>query len=366
MKFAFLSSYAHRALDPACGEVSGGAELQIALLGRELAARGHEVTLLSGDEGQTEERLLQGVRSVTTGRFQTGAATDTLFALPAVWKGLKAVRPDYVGVLGWTSWLYFLHLMKPALGYRLVFICGLDTEVNGVFRKENPVRGRLFERGMHRADYRFAMSELQQRLFHEQGLDCGFYRNLILERDAPPAGEKTIDLLWIARCRPIKQPERFLDLAEALPEARCRMIAPPEDRDLFARIQGRAAGLPNLELIPGVPYREIQAHYDAARIFVNTSRFEGFPNSFIQAGQGRTAIVSLAVDSDQLLERFGAGRFAAGDFGRLVEEVRELLRNAEALGAAATGAERFVREWHSNARNVDAFLEGLEPGRPLR
>jgi len=360
MKFAFLSSYAHLALDPDSKHVSGGAELQVALLARELARRGHEAVILGGEMGQADGRELQGVRTRVAGPFHTGGLSDTLAALPKVRAVLREEAPDFVSVLGWTSWLYFLHFMKGRNRYQLVFICGLDTEVNGEFRRENPIRGALFERGMRAADHRFAMSELQRKLFRKQRLDCGFYRNLILPRTAPRAGPKEIDLLWIARCRPIKQPELFLDLAERIPEARCRMICPPEDGELFEKISARARGLTNLELIPGVPYHQIQDHYDSAKIFVNTSTFEGFPNSFIQSGQGETAILSLCIDSDQLLEKFGAGFCAEGSFEKLVRTAQQLLSDPEALRKTQSGAARFVESWHDNDRNVDRFLEGLE------
>lgn len=360
MKFAFLSSYAHLALDPASDHVSGGAELQVALLARELAWRGHEVVILGGDMGQPDRRELQGVQTRVAGPFHTGGLPDTVRALPKVRAILEEERPDYVAVLGWTSWLYFLHLMKKPDRYRLIFICGLDTELNGEFRRENPIRGALFERGIRAADHRFAMSELQESLFQKQKLPAGFYRNLILDRPHPPTAPKEIDLLWIARCRAIKQPERFLDLAEALPDTRCRMICPPEDGTLYEKVSRRAAGISNLELIPGIPYHQIQEHYDAAQIFVNTSSSEGFPNSFIQAGQGHTAIASLRIDSDRLLQKFGAGFCANGDFQKLVDLSRNLLDDPHKLAEAQSGAARFVNTWHDNRTNVDRFLVGLD------
>ena len=143
MKFLFLSSFAHLALDPASDRVSGGAELQVALLARELARRGYAVVLAGGDIGQPDGTILQGVKTRVAGKFHTGNAGDTLQALPHVFSVLRQERPTHVLVLGWTAWLFVLHLLKPFFGYKLVFICGLDTEVDGGFRRENPVRGAL-------------------------------------------------------------------------------------------------------------------------------------------------------------------------------------------------------------------------------
>lgn len=359
MKFLFLSSHAHLALDPASTRVSGGAELQVALLARELARRGHEVVIVGGDAGQRDGVVFDGVHTRTGGRFHTGGVVDTATALPRVIDVIREEKPDWVLILGWTTWVFLLNALKRSLVYRFAFICGLDTEVNGEFRRENPVRGALFEHGVRKADARLAMSDYQAEQFARQGLDCGMYRNLILPRAFPRTAEKTVDLLWVARCQPIKRPHLFLDLAERLPDLRCRMICPREDAALWESVAARAKGIANLEFIERVPYHEIQAFYDAAEIFANTSTFEGWPNSFIQAGLGAAALVSLDVNPDRLFERFSPGVFANGDFEALVTDVRELVASESALRDAQTGCQRFVTELHDNVRNVDAFLSAL-------
>ena len=68
MKLLFLSSYAHLILDESSTRTSGGAELQVALLARELAARGHDVVLAGGDIGQPDGGTLQGVRTRNAGK----------------------------------------------------------------------------------------------------------------------------------------------------------------------------------------------------------------------------------------------------------------------------------------------------------
>jgi glycosyltransferase involved in cell wall biosynthesis len=359
MKVLFLSSFAHLALDPAETRVSGGAELQVALLARELAARGHDCVLVSGDHGQPEQRVLQGVRTRLGGRFHTGGLADTLRALPRVFGIIAEERPDFTFVFGWTTWLFFLLWPRWRGQTRLGFTCMLDTEVNGEFRRENPVRGALFEHGIRRADVRFAITEYEVECFGKMGLDCTLYRPLIMPRPAPRAAAKDIDFLWIARCQPIKRPHIFLDLAEALPDARCVMISPNEDAALWRSVSARAASLKNVTFIERVPYAEAQAFYDRAEVFVNTSTWEGFANAFIQAGQGEAAILSLSVNTDGVLTRFSAGACAGGDEACFIELARALLSDAERRRAMQRGAARFVAEWHDNERNVAAFLAGL-------
>lgn len=359
MKFLFHSSHAHLVLEKSTTRVSGGAELQVALLARELAGRGHEVVIAAGDTGQPETSLHDGVRIRNAGKFQTGGLLDTARALPRVAHILREEDPDWVFLIGWTTWLFLLHLMRPLGHFRLGFICGLDTEVNGGFRKANPVRGALFEYAMRRCDVRFAMTGDQRTHFLRSGMSCGFYRNLLLPRATPRHPDKSIDLLWVSRCQPIKRPHLFLDLAERLPEARCQMVCPREDAGLWASVEERARRIPNLLFVERVPYHEIQGVYDAARIFVNTSEWEGWPNSFIQSGLGSTALLSLEVNPDQLFQNYGLGCFAEGSFDRLVSGAKAMLSDPEALAVQQSASARFVAELHDNQRETDAFLTGL-------
>lgn len=362
MRFLFLSSHAHYALDPSSPRVSGGAELQVALLARELVHRGHEVVVAGGETGQPDGAVHDGVITRTAGRFHTGGFVDTVTALPRVMDLLAEHRPGHVCVLGWTAWLWILAMLRPLFGYKLVFICGLDTEIDGSFGRSHGWKGRLFEKGVVLSDLRFAMSEYQRGLFSRLGLSCSLYRNLILPRSSPRTAGKDIDLLWVGRCQRIKRPLLFLDLVERLPGTRCEMICPREDESLWREVSARAATLPDLVFLERVPYHEIQEHYDRARYLVSTSEAEGFPNVMIQAAQGGAGLLSLELDPDGLLKFFGAGYCADGDFELLVGRTRGLVADRDEAERMGNDAGRMVTEWLDNAANTEAFLEGISGG----
>lgn len=360
MKIAFLSSFAHLALDEREERVSGGAELQVALLAQELAKRGVEVCILAGNTGQPDIAEKHGVRVRNAGNFHTGRLLPMLLSAPRIFQLLRQERPEWVCVLGWTAWLFYLWLLRRFLQFRLVFICGLDTEVNGQYRRENPVRGFFFEFAMRHADKRYAMTELQRTLFAQGGMSCGFYRNLILPRRKPLILDKKVDFLWVARCRAIKNPHLFLKLAEALPDARFWMICPPEDSQLFSKIQEHANRLPNVKLWPGIAYHQIQDYYDAARVFVNTSEWEGWPNSFIQAGLGQSAILSWKIRPDRLFEDYRLGFCADANWELFVQYSQKLFQNRQQAEECGREASRFVRELHDNYKETENFLSYLK------
>ena len=359
MKILFFSSFAHLVLEKSQSRTSGGAELQVALLAKELALRGEEVVIAGGDVGQADRAMLDGVMTRNAGKFHTGHILEMIGAIPRVARVLREERPEWVVVMGWTAWLFILWALRPFLGYKLDFICALDSEINGEYRRENPIFGRLFEFAVRRCDARHSITQDQAGVFRKRGMDCTFYRYLLVPRSWPRVVGKTIDLLWVSRCHPIKRPHLFLDLAEALPEARCRMICPSEDRELWKSVASRASRLHNLEFIEKVPYHEVQEHYDAAEIFVNTSTFEGFPNSFIQAGLGKAALLSLCVDPDGMIGVFGSGLLTGDSTGGLPRGAKGMLSDKEKLSAMQEGSARMVAEWLDNSANVGKYLSGL-------
>lgn len=363
MKFLFLSGHAHLALDPLSKSASGGAELQVALLSRALVKRDHQVTLLAANTGQQDGVKWEGVCVRTGGRYDTGKLVDTVFALPRIIKVFFEEKPDVVVVYGWTSLLYFLAKLRLAIRYKLVFVCALDSEIDGGFFRENWVRGYFFEKALHEVDIRFGITEHQATLFRKQGMPCYVTRLLLQEHassETDAHSEKPVDLLWVARCHPVKQPHLFLDLAKEFPNKRCQMICSSQDKELWKIIRARAASLPNVEFLESIPYRDIQHYFNKAKIFVNTSLDEGVPNTFIHAGLGKTAIASLRVDPDQMFHQFHAGVCAGNDFKKFAAAIGDFLSGEKELLAAQEEASRFVQTWHDNPKNVDVFLEKME------
>jgi len=138
------------------------------------------------------------------------------------------------------------------------------------------------------------------------------------------------------------------------------MVCSREDIPLWEAVAERAKGIKNLTFLERVPYNEIQQYYDRSRLLVSTSEAEGVPNVMIQAAQGGAGIISLEMDPDGMIRRFGAGFCAEGNFESMVEEISRLLANPATCESLGSGAERIISEWLDNRRNTQAFLEGLK------
>jgi glycosyltransferase involved in cell wall biosynthesis len=178
-------------------------------------------------------------------------------------------------------------------------------------------------------------------------------------------------LLWVGRGDPIKRPGLMLDVMEGLAGSDLRMIMPPSGRhgDLSAEIAARAATMPAVTLIPGLPHGEVQAEFARARVFVMTSAGEGLPNVMLEALKHGTPIVSTVVNPDGLLttgEPTAGGPAAPGwcvgeDPAALTRALGILMTDADLWAASSAAARQLALDEFDLAAIGEQYDELLYP-----
>ena len=156
-------------------------------------------------------------------------------------------------------------------------------------------------------------------------------------------------ILWVSRYNKIKRPELFLQLSKYFPDKQFVMICPYifPDKEKWELIQKEANEIPNLHFIEKVSFNKIQDYFNKAALFVNTSDYEGFPNTFLQAAQGKTPIISLNVNPDNFITEYNCGIFAEGKFEKLLSETEKLLQNETGLKTKGENIFNYLKENHN-------------------
>jgi glycosyltransferase involved in cell wall biosynthesis len=243
-----------------------------------------------------------------------------------------------------------------------VYWVASDFDIDRTVGRKDLTRNRWFEWGMRRADLHVVQTVHQASLLREiYGRDSLLIRNAFPCRE--PAHEERGIILWIGRFVPVKRPELFIELARKIPGESFVMIAPPpSERALkpwYERYVKEAETTPNLDYIPGVPLGDIDGFFDRAKIFVNTSVTEGFPNTFVQAMWAGTPLASLDFDPDGIIANRGLGVCSSGDFGLFADEVRDLARDGGRLSNYSEAAYSRARKYHDLSRNMDELAARL-------
>lgn len=182
----------------------------------------------------------------------------------------------------------------------------------------------------------------------------------------PPKKAAPLRVFWVANLKDFKRPWLYLDLVETFAgrtDIEFVMAGRPAQERRFKPMMDRIPTIKNLTYLGELPIEKVNEQMELAHVHVNTSAFEGFPNTFLQAW-GRGAIVAtLNVDPDGGMEDMGIG-FCAGDqLQRLHDYLDMLTRSPEKREQIMQNAFAFVHEHHSmkhGARLADLILRKAE------
>ena len=338
---------------------AGGAEMQQAILARLLVREGYRVSIITQDFGQPDSVEIDGVtvRKVFAPDEGIRVVRFVHPRLTRMWRALHEVDADIYYYRSASMWVGVLAEFCRRKEKRLVYAGASDpdfeADIGGQIRY---ARDRwLFRRGVARAHALIAQNPAQVRAARATyGREAVFIPSCYtLPATARPGqGDR---VLWAATLRASKRPELFVELARRLPNGRFTMIgAPaPEDPALFGRVAAQAKRVPNLEFTGFLPLAETEQWFDRARVLVNTSLYEGMPNTFLQAwarGVPTVATVDVGASVHRALDGPDA----------LAREVERLLGDRRAWAEASLRCRQHFERTHSPREFMARYLGVFE------
>jgi glycosyltransferase involved in cell wall biosynthesis len=235
------------------------------------------------------------------------------------------------------------------------------------WRFHERIEQRFIEYGIKQADLILAQTETQKA---ELGRHYGRTDSIVLRNFHPlPAtagaakgADGKVRVAWIANLKRLKNPGAFVRLARRFAgrgDTEFVMAGAALERGGWLdEIMQELGTLPNLKYLGPLDQDSVNALLDASDLLVNTSDYEGFSNTFIQAWMRRVPVVSLCVDPDGLLSEGGLGCLS-GDEEGLARDVGRLLDEPEVRARIGERAEAYALEHHSTAR-LDELARLLE------
>jgi len=199
------------------------------------------------------------------------------------------------------------------------------------------------------ADLIVAQTKHQAELLRQGvGREAVVLPNPIDLDDSPLPGSRTTApapvCLWIGKSDPVKRPELLIDLARHLPDFQFLMVMNISNSDIHDRILAEAPA--NVRIIERLSISEIDTLFRQASFLVNTSRFEGFPNTFLQAGKFGVPIVSLNVDPDNFIQLNECGHVAGGQIESMVEWLRSIVADPDRYAQLSSSVYQYVTDHH--------------------
>ena len=342
IKVCFVAPKAYPIFNPATGDYFGGAEVDLYYLAAELAKDGNfEVSFIVADYDQKDIEVVENVTVIKSLNF----SKNMLSSLLRTWSALKKADAD----------IYFLKCASPGTPvvaafcklHRRIFLYRLASvlESDGSYIRQHPFLGRLFAASLRRAAMVFAQNSTdRENLTKTLSIPSRMIPN---GHPLPPMLDKSKDtIIWVGRDDPVKKPQRFLDLARAFPDERFSLICQTLNNDAqYKNLVEQAGNIANLEFLRHVPFNQIDTYFQRAKVLVNTSDSEGFPNTFIQACKASAAILSFNVNPDGFLDTCNCGLCCNGDAERLKYNLRLMLENNRYIEFGSKGR-KYVEQNH--------------------
>jgi glycosyltransferase involved in cell wall biosynthesis len=340
----------------------GGESVQQTLLARALSGRGHEVSMVVFDYGQRDGAQWESIRAFKA--YALDAGLPALRFIHPRWTGLWSALARADADLYYTSCagmhVGLLALFCRRARRRFVFRTASDSDCDPSRLLVRFARDRwLYQYGLRRADAVLTQSAFQARALERHYALHGRTAAMLVESPRA-AAFRDVDVLWTSNVRRVKRPDRILELAGRLPDVTIHMVggSQPGEEALFASVSEAAAARPNVMFHGPLSYRDANGMYDRAKVFVNTSDVEGFPNSYLQAWIRGVPVVTL-FDPDGVVEREGLGVVVKSP-ARMAEAIGHLLGDTAAWTAASDRCRAFMAGEFEEEKVLAPYLAAFE------
>lgn len=358
MKIAILSLWAQKLFRQEEPQPFGGAELQLKILATALAEKPEtEVHFITRGQGPSEtfpfEKFI-----VHKLPYRKSSLARYILGSWDIYKKLLSLKADVLIQRGGgieTGITASAALVKKI---PFIFMTSAIWDVDGTHAyRRGLVYGKTYLYGLMRASAVIVQSEIQQELLQN---NYGVSSTLLRSAHAMPkeiSNDKK-GVLWISRCERNKRPDILLDLAEQLPHQQFTVVCPKaNDLDFYNSIVERSRQYKNVSFHSGLPFEETEQLFASHRVFIITSEYEGFPNTFVQASKYGTPILSLYVNPDNILNHHRIGLFADGDMLRMQDSLKILLGNQELWEQFSKNARKYALEFHDVNKITDRFFQ---------
>lgn len=344
----------------------GGAQYQTMLFIRALVATGnYEITYITknvdADYKPDHYKIVRIKNSWNITR--TGLFLDAVH----LYKALARVRPDVIYQRVGSAYSGIAAYYARKNGSRFIWHISSDSNVIPFrFRTSRNillqyVDKKLLEFGIKNADAIIAQTVEQAELLR-RNYQCS--PSAIVSNFHPlPTEEiwktKPVEVMWIGNIKRLKQPEIFVRLAQELHHlSDVRFVIIGALQGSHRRLRRAMETLPNLRYLGARTQTEVNEMLARAAVLVNTSLWEGFPNTFIQAWMRKVPVVSLNVNPNSVLADTRIG-FCSGSFDRLCDDVAMLIEDESLRDRMGEEAQTYAFENHSE-KNIAKLIELID------
>lgn len=353
-------------LHPAYWEqLIGGAELQIKYLIEYSLRQGYKIHYIFEDHGTPIKNSYGISLYPLKPRRIRGLGESFILNSFEVYSLLKVISPNIIYTRLYSSWTGLATIFSKRFNMKHIWAIASNNDVNRKFdigKIKKPLDFLTYM--LVQYSFKYATQIISQNKYQQTQILIKYKRDSIRitqsgeseEENNIKKNDSLIKVLWIANFKSLKQPEIFKMLASSLQiDLKYKMIM---IGDLTSPYNKKDWNIPEIKLyyLGKKTIQEINEILNEAHILINTSKYEGFSNTFIQAFMRKVPVISMNSNPDNILTEKSIG-FVCPTFNELVEKTELLIINHQLRNEMGKKAYNYAIENHSIEKIMPIILE---------
>lgn len=348
---------------------NGGAELQISYFAKAAVNVGHEVHYVYENKNKPIQNelglVLHPVNKIKDIKF---CGKGWFRYRKAINKVLESVMPDVVYTRLGSSWIDIAAQYARKYNKRHIHALASDNDVSrkvlsSLFPFFTPVENIYINRGLKNVDLALAQNAYQEEVFQKK-----FHKPCVLIDQMTPLLDEAlikkdndlVKILWIGNFKKVKRPELFVELAKKM-KAYSHLVK----MEMYGRLPADYKALldeinkiPWLEYKGEVPTDVVLDKLSQSHLLVNTSLYEGFSNTFVQAWMRKVPVISMGSNPNNVFNNYNVGFYVPQE-NELLSTIANLIDHREVLNKMAEDSYSYAVEHHSLEKNMPKILNVL-------
>ena len=353
IKICFISPKAYPLFNTKIKSTFGGAEVQLSLLAKEYSQNNLlNVHFMVSDYGQTKKEVWGNVIVWKTFGKRIFTKIFNFFRI------FHIINAD-VYIQRSVPFSFLIALYCYLWRKKYIFMLSNDGEADGIHFQYIKFFGKMIAK----LKFKLAFLVVTQNEYQNSSLQNIKKVNKIFLRSGysieKNLNNKKKEILWVGRSSEEKQPEIFLKLAKKFKKESFIMICPPAtySPELSQKLEIKSRKIKNLKFIFFVSFDKINKYFQKAKIFINTSTKEGYPNTFVQAMKNKTPILSLNIDPDNIFSKHNTGICCENKINKMEKNLKKLLQNEKYFKYLSKNAFLYAKKNHNISVNAQKLLQ---------
>jgi glycosyltransferase involved in cell wall biosynthesis len=368
IKICFVALGAYPLLSGKNAECITGPDVHQVILAKELIKHDFKITFITFNEGGAPVEYINGIEIIKIHEdIYRLRILNIILKVFRIWNAMRKAKAHIYFHHGCATGVcsLFCRMMKKKVAYHI----GSDALVNRclVTKKIKEFNQSKFSLGIfgNWLEIKFADAVIAQNEYQIEMLKENFGKDGVLIKKPFPLTKREIPekanppiVLWVGAMAEVKQPELFVKLAEATPEARFQIIGGHAGNpELYGKIKESSKRISNFEHLGVIPFDEINEYFSRASILVNTSMFEAYPPyAAMQAWMNYTPVVSLGDNSDEVMCKCNMG-FHSKTLKQLIKDVKTLLKNEKLREEMGVNGRKYVEREHDITHIIIEYVK---------